>query len=125
MKMLTRFMHSQRGSAMPFIALGILMLAGATGGAIDMGRVQVVKARMQNALDSAGLAIGTNLSTTVNFNTETAKYFYANFPANYMGTTITTLSATPSADGGVITLKAEGKVNTTFMKLFGISSVNV
>ena len=47
-------MGSNTGSVLPFIALGIVLLAGATGTAIDMGRVQIVQTRMQTALDAAG-----------------------------------------------------------------------
>src|SRR6185369_12086717 len=91
----------------------------------DMSRVQIVQSRMQNALDAAGLAVGSEISTT-NINTETSKYFYANFPANYLGTTITGgPSATPNAYNSVITLSVSGTVNTTFMKLFNKNTMAV
>ena len=118
------FLRSEHGSALPFIALGIVMLTGATGTAIDMGRVQIVQNRMQTALDAAGLAVGTEVSTT-NITTETTKYFYANFPANYLGTTITNLSATPNSDNTLITLSVAGTVSTSFMHIFGINTINV
>ena len=91
------FLCSQHGSAMPLVALGMFTLIAATGTSIDMGRVQIVLSRMQNALDAAGLAAGSNVSTT-NINTVVNQYFYANFPANYLGTTVTSLTATPNAD---------------------------
>ena len=112
---------------MPFVALGIICsaLMGATGTAVDMGRVQIVQSRMQNALDAAGLAVGTEVST-VNVTTETSKYFYANFPANYLGTTITTgPTATPTTDNSVINLAVSGTVSTTFMRIFNINSMTV
>jgi len=118
------FLQSEQGSTMPFVALGIFMLMGATGSAIDMGRIQIVQTRMQNALDATGLAVGSTINTT-DINTETIKYFYANFPAGYMGTQISNLSAVPNSDNTVINLNVAGTVNTTFMKLFGIHTVNV
>ena len=118
------FFRSQEGSALPFIGLGLMMLLGATGTAIDMGRVQVVQSRMQSALDTAGLAVGASLSTT-NIAAETNKYFYANFPLGYLGTTITSIAATPNATNSIITLSVAGTVPTTFMQIFGISYVNV
>jgi len=125
MQQLKRFLSSTRGSAMPIVALGIFMLIGATGVAVDMGRVQIVQTRMQNALDAAGLAVGSEAST-VNITTETSKYFYANFPANYLGTTITSgPSATPNGLNSVINLSVTGTVNTTFMQLFHINSIAV
>lgn len=118
------FAREQRGSAMPFFGLGVLMLVAATGTAVDMGRVQIVQSRMQNALDATGLAIGSTISTS-NMATETTKYFYANFPAGFLGSTVTSLTANPNNANSVINLAATGKVNTTFMKVLGISSVNV
>ena len=118
------FLKSEQGSALPFIGIGLIMLTGATGTAIDMGRVQVVQTRMQSALDAAGLAVGTELSTA-NISSETSKYFYANFPANYLGTTISSISAVPNATNSIITLGVAGTVPTTFMKIFGINNVSV
>ncbi len=118
------FAADEKGSALPFLGLGIMMIVAATGTAVDMGRLQIVQSRMQNALDATGLAIGSEVST-VNIATETTKYFYANFPANYEGTTVTSLTATPNGDNSVINLAATGTMNTTFMRVLGISSMNV
>jgi len=116
--------RNETGSAMPMVGLAIFMLTAAAGTAIDMGRIQIVQSRMQSALDAAGLAVGSVVNS-VNINTETGKYFYANFPSGYMGTDITQLSAVTTADKNVITLKAVGNVNMTFMKLLGVPSAQV
>jgi Flp pilus assembly protein TadG len=123
-KRLGQFLQAQAGSALPFISLGIFMLVGATGTAVDMGRVQIVQSRMQNALDAAGLAAGSTVNTT-DLNSETSKYFYANFPPGYMGTNINSLSALPNGDNSIINLAVAGTVNTTFMRIFGINEVAV
>ena len=84
-----------------------------------------MQSRMQNALDATGLAIGSEVSTT-NISSETSKYFYANFPAAYMGTTITSgPTATPNADNTVIALDVSGTVDMTFMQIFGKTSSTV
>jgi Flp pilus assembly protein TadG len=124
LRRLHRLLHSQHGSALPIVALGMFALMGATGVAIDMSRVQIVQSRMQNALDAAGLAAGATIST-VNVDTVTNQYFYANFPANYLGTTISSLTAVPNNDNSIITLSVAGTVHTTFMKIFGVNTVNV
>lgn len=124
MMRLRHLLQSCEGSALPIVALGMFALMGATGVAIDMSRVQIVQSRMQNALDAAGLAVGSSVST-VNIDTETSKYFYANFPANYLGTHIDSLTALPTNDNKKINLAVSGTVNTTFMKLFHIESVPV
>jgi len=118
------FLRAQHGSALPIVALGAMMLIGATGTAVDMGRMQIVQSRMQNALDATGLAVGSEIST-INLPGETSKYFYANFPATYLGTTVTALTATPNSDNTVINLTAAGTVPTSFMQLFGISTMPI
>lgn len=117
-------LQSEQGSALPLVGLGIFVLLGSTGIAIDMGRAQIVQSRMQNALDAAGLAAGSEVSTT-NLNSEVSKYFYANFPDHYLGTDVTSLTATPANDNKIFELNATGTVHTTFMKVFGINTVAV
>ena len=95
--LLRRLRHEEEGSIFMFIGLGILMLVGATGSAIDMGRAQYVQARMSSALDAAGLAAGAVISTQ-NAQTTAERYFYANFQQGFMNVNITHLSAVPNAD---------------------------
>ncbi len=121
---LLRLLRNEDGSVIPFVALGLLMLIGSAGIAIDMGRVQIVQARLQNSLDAAGLAAGT-VAHSGNPSTEATNYFSANFPAGYLGTTVSAVTVTPNADSRVLTLNVSGTVNTTFMRLFGINTVAV
>ncbi len=117
-------LKSERGAVLPMIGLGLFTMLIAAGVSVDMGRAQIVQSRLSNALDSAGLAAGSVASTS-DISTEVNKYFYVNFPAGYMGTTINTLSVSGSAGNYVITLDVTGSVPTTFMKIFGINSVAV
>ena len=52
-------------------------------------------------------------------------YFYANFPTNYMGVNITSLTVSANASNSVLTLNVAGTLNTTFMNIFGIKTMNV
>ncbi|MBY0407903.1 MAG: hypothetical protein K2Q01_09445, partial [Rickettsiales bacterium] len=124
MRLRNRFLNEESGSALPFLGLGIMMLVAASGSAVDMSRAQIVQTRMQNALDATGLAVGSSISTT-NISTETTKYFYANFPPGYMGSTVTSLTATPNGDNSLINLAVSGTVNTTFMRVLGINTMSV
>lgn len=128
LKIWSRFVRpmirEQHGSAIPMIGLGIFAIMSALGASIDMSRAQLVQARMSNALDNAGLAAASTASTT-NINTEATKYFNANFPSGYMGTTLGTLVVTPNADNSVLSLSITGTVPTTFMKIVGINSVAI
>lgn len=121
---LRRLIASEQGSALPIVGFALLGLVGATGSAIDMGRVQTVQTKMTNALDAAGLAAGSTVNT-VDATTEVNKYFYANFPRDYLGTHITNLTVSTSNDNLLLTLDARGEVPTTFMKVLGVNSIEV
>lgn len=118
------FSRSESGSALVMVSLATFMLLAATGMAIDLGRVQVVQSRLSSALDAAGLAAGT-VANSGNINTTATKYFNANFPANYMGSTIQPVVIVPNANNTVLTLDVQGTVPMTFMKLFNINTVAV
>ena len=61
---LERLAGCERGSVMTTMAICSIFLVGAVGTAIDVGRLQVAQSKLQTALDSAGLAAGSMLSTT-------------------------------------------------------------
>jgi Flp pilus assembly protein TadG len=115
---------SKQGSALPIVGLGVLTLMGATGVAVDMGRVEIVQARMTAALDAAGLAAGAS-ANTANVSTTAANYFHINFPTNFMGSTLNSFSAAINADNTLITLDAQVTVPTTFTRVFGTYDVVV
>lgn len=119
-----KFAREQRGSALPLIGLSLMAIMAAAGTAVDMGRVQLVQSRMSSALDDAGLAAGA-VANSSDINAQANKYFNGNFPTNYLGTTINSVTATANADNTVITLQATGSVPMTFMRIFGTNSVPV
>lgn len=121
---LRNVLASQHGSAIPIVALAMTAIVGFTGVAIDMGRVQIAQSRLQNSIDAAGLAAGSVISTQ-DPAAEVSKYFHANFPDSYMGSTISTLTTTPDEDNTKLTIYAAGTVPTSFMKLFGINQMNI
>jgi Flp pilus assembly protein TadG len=57
-----RLAACERGSVMTVMAICSIVLVGAVGTAIDVGRLQVAQSKLQTALDSAGLAAGSMLS---------------------------------------------------------------
>ncbi len=118
-----RVKTGQKGSVIVTVAFGLLAMVGAAGLAIDIGRAELAQARLSSALDSAGLAAGSNLSTA-DLDTEVNKYLDVNF-ANYLDTTLTSVDASVNASNTVITLSAEGAVATTFMRYFGFQSVPI
>ncbi|MDX1974291.1 MAG: pilus assembly protein TadG-related protein [Rickettsiales bacterium] len=119
-----RLFRAQDGAVLPLIAISVATLVAASGMAIDMARLQMVQSRLSNALDAAGLAAGSSVSTS-DLQSEVNKYFNANFPAGYLDSTIQTPSAVPNSDNTLITLSVQGTVRTTFMQIFGVNNLAV
>ena len=124
LQLLSRFRHSEEGSVLPLIGLASFVLIGAMGFAIDLGRAQLVQAKLLNSADAAALAVGARLST-VDLNAEANKFVTANFPAGYAQATVTSVVATADSTNTVITVVAKATVPTTLMQLLGIKKVDV
>ncbi|MBI1273959.1 MAG: pilus assembly protein [Alphaproteobacteria bacterium] len=106
------------------IAFAFLALTGAVGLAVDAGRAEMVQAKLSSALDAAGLAAGSTISTA-NVQSEVTKYLNANFPSDYLGATITNVTVSVNSDATTITLSATATMPTTFMQIFDNNSVTV
>jgi Flp pilus assembly protein TadG len=113
----------QRGSVVVGVAFGVIAMAGSAGLAIDIGRAQLAQAKLSSALDAAGLAAGTTLSTT-DLDTEVDKYLNANF-RGYMDAVITDVDVDVDDSNSVITLSANGHISTSFMRYFGFEEMPI
>lgn len=118
-----RYMGNARGSVIAAVAFGIIAMTGAAGMAIDIGRAQLAQSKLSSALDAAGLAAGSSLSTT-DLNSEVSKYLNANF-RGYMNATIRDIDAHTDDTNSVISLAANGRIDTTFMRYFGIKTMDI
>lgn len=121
---LTRLLRSETGAVAPLLGVLMLILIGCMGFGIDVGRSMIVKARLVDALDAAGLAVGGRAVTT-DYNGDAQRFVTANFKALYAGATVTSVTATPSSDKSVISLAATATMPTAFMRLFGVPLVTV
>lgn len=112
------------GSVFLIVALAATVVIGSVGVAVDIGRGQMVQAKLQNAVDAAGLAAGATLST--NDLTDVAtKYVNLNFKQGNLGATLGTVNAVLSSDKKILTVTASADLPTTMMKIFGKNSVTV
>jgi Flp pilus assembly protein TadG len=102
----------------------MLILIGCIGLSIDVGRSVLVKARLSDALDAAGLAVGARVSTT-DFSGDAKNFVTQNFASKYAGATVTNVTATANSTKSVITLSATATMPAAFMKLFGTNTVTV
>src|SRR5881396_611268 len=114
-----RLWRSERGAAAPLVGFCIIMLVGAVGVAVDVGREQVTQSKLQSALDAAGLAagavVGQNLTEEL-LTPEAQKYLNANFLGKTVDATIcdTCFHLHLSDDQSVVTLSATATLPTTF-----------
>lgn len=89
--------RSQRGSVTAMFLISSVLVLGASFGAIDLVRYNVVQGRMQNALDGATLSAGRNLANLTptpgtiaadQWKDDAFQYFRSNLPDGYLGSNI-------------------------------------
>jgi Flp pilus assembly protein TadG len=122
-----RFLRNQRGNVFILTALGILMLVAVAGAAIDLGRQQLLRARIQQSTDAAALAAGSLQSPysdpaqTAQFRRDTAnRYFNLNFAPSYLGFQ----RPTPAINiGSNITVSGEGSLASNFVSNVGVTEL--
>jgi len=123
---LRRFRDTASGQIAITFGLTLIPLILAIGCGVDISRAVVVKMRLGEALDAAGLAVGGTIGLTDAQMTEMAhKYFYANYPDSELGT-VTSINISKSAsDTNAIEVSGTARVDTAFMKIVGINYIDV
>lgn len=127
-----KMQRSENGAVAVLVGLAVFLLVLVASVAVDMARAQILHTKIQSALDASGLAAAAALSNVPNGTSEqdwatqqAQRYFNANFPSGYLGTSAITVNAVLSEGNSVISLSASSTQETTFMKMMGINSVNV
>ncbi|WP_267387167.1 vWA domain-containing protein [Sphingomonas sp. GC_Shp_3] len=125
---LKRLRNDERGNVLVLSALGLLLLLGMGGGALDLSRIYLVKTRMQQGCDAGVLAYrksmqGTNVLPTT-YPTALA-YFNANFSPGRYGS-MNTQFPQPTVDANVV---VHGTATTTvpmaLMQIFGFKQITL
>lgn len=131
-----KLVRDVRGMSAIMITMSLIPTIGIIGVATDVSRAYIVKTRLRAALDAASLAGGKNFFET-DRSAQIKKYFDANYPANFFGTTVTgpyELDANGnilpdnyvySANDTILRLTADVTVPTTFMKLFDFTQMDL
>lgn len=125
---LARLWSCERGAVAPLIGFAMIVLVGAVGVAIDIGRGQVAQSKLQSSLDSAGLAAGAMVGQTLDsddLKPEAEKYLRSNFAGETIDATITDFDLQLADDQSVVTLEAKATLPTTFMRVFGQQKIDV
>jgi len=129
MKVKRSRLKNEKGMVLVYMAGVITVLLLFSGLAVDTGRAYVVKAQLSKAIDGAALAAARNMNSG-NPTAEATRVFNANFPAGYMGSTLTggpTVGLTTDAASGrnIVSVSATASVPTTFMRVGNFTQVVV
>ena len=109
------------------MAAGLIPAIAALGSAIDIGRAYIVKSQLQAGVDAAALAgaraFGVEDRTPQGRDAQVDRYFYGNFPENYMGSQDLVLARTFTTDSGINVTKvtANAVMPYSFMRVFGFT----
>ena len=126
---------NQNGQVAVLVGVLLLVLIGFVGISIDSGRAYGVKAKLNAAVDAAGIAAARALAegASDNIRIGNAKaaannYYLANFPAQYLGATpISPVVSVVHNPDGYWQVDVAGSANMplTFMSIFGFTDVPV
>jgi Flp pilus assembly protein TadG len=118
----------ERGAVAPLIGFAMIVLVGAVGVAVDIGRGQVAQSKLQSSLDAAGLAAGAMVGQTLDsddLKPEAEKYLRANFAGETIDASITDFDLELDDEQTIVTLSATATLPTTFMRVFGQQKIDV
>jgi Flp pilus assembly protein TadG len=122
---LTRLRKDVRGNTLALVAAALVPMIAMVGSGIDVSRMYLVKARLQQACDAGALAgrkqMGGGIwaqTTTPTPNTVARQFFAGNFKDGAYGTNTLTYAFTESS--GDVTGTASVVVPMTMMKFFGM-----
>ena len=138
MKANRRATHGRKGFAALYTVFTCMLLIPVVGLAIDFSVLYNVKGRLQSAVDAAAIAAGYTMQRSTNLSDPTqvaaiqataTRYFNANYPAHYWGSTQVSYSATPAQNATTkvrtIQVLAEETVPMLFMRVLGINNSQV
>jgi Flp pilus assembly protein TadG len=120
---LRSFARDSKGNVALLFGFALIPLLLSVGVAVDYGRALIVRERLQDAIDSAGLGVGSWVGLSpADMKTKAQQYFDANYPSSVIGT-VTQLDV--SSTGNRIEVTAKANVPTTFMKLANFDSIGI
>jgi Flp pilus assembly protein TadG len=119
--------RDRRGSVYVFVGVAIIPMLAAMGIAVDGARGYLVRSRLSQALDAAGLA-GARVFDSASRDSDVRMYFNANFPSTSYQASLTpnpSPNISANASAGTLTLTATATIPTTFMRVVGINTLTV
>ncbi|MBB4287080.1 TadE/TadG family type IV pilus assembly protein [Roseospira goensis] len=120
--LLVRLRDDRRGAAALMVALMLLPLLLAIGGAVDFGIAYYLRARLGHAVDSAALAIGSTIDDNVDITDRATDFVRANYPDDAIGW-VHDIQVNEVKD--TITVSAQATFDTFFLRLFHWPQITV
>lgn len=118
-----RFLLSCSGAVAVVFGMTIPVVVTSVGVSVDMSQSYLVKTRLAAALDAAALAAAASASDDEDDIEQTVNDFLeANYPEGRIGAKTTVDVA---LNGSELTVNASAKLDTSFMKIFGLEYINV
>ncbi len=136
---LHRWKREEHGSVLIFVAVAAFVLLIVTGLSIDMARTMLVRSKIITAIDAAALA-AASVARTQDVTRVANGFFEANFPMNYLGTTLNplqimafdeagnVLSVTDPAQMAAATrlnVQVTGIMPSSIMSIVGVNDVEI
>ena len=134
---LSALARDKRGNVLAMMAIFLIPMSALAGSAVDVGRLYLVKVRLQQACDAGALAgrkfMADSNSSNLDANavTQAKTFFASNFPSGLLGTRTFTptdnnypFTATKTSDNQVAGT-ASMPVPMTIMKMFGSPSQTI
>jgi Flp pilus assembly protein TadG len=123
---LRTFRKDESGNVVLTFTLALIPIIGFVGAAVDYSRANSDKVAMQAAIDATALMLWKDAGnlTSAQLSTKATNYFNALFHRTDVSNLVLTPTYTTSG-GSQIVLTASGTVPTTFMKVMGVSNMDI
>lgn len=120
---LARLRRERSGSVLPVAAIGLTVLIGSVGFAIDVGRFFLVRSELQNASDAAGLSAMARASSSADtIRADVRRFVEANLAGSGTAARLVDVSVTPVNGGDAIQVVSTLEVDSAFLGLLGMKT---
>jgi Flp pilus assembly protein TadG len=118
------FLRCNAGNTAMMFSLALVPLLLAVGSAVDMVRVNRTQAVLQGAADAAALAAGTSNLSNSDLNDLVTTYMESNGAVAALDL-VESIEAKQDKQSGTYSVAIKGKMNTSFMHLVGVNTMDL
>ncbi len=123
MEKMKRYLSNRAGVVAVLFGITVPVVLGAVGMSVDLAQSYLVRERLTRAVDAAALAAAASASDDPDvIEGKVNDFIEANYPPDKIGFTID-VNVTPGVD--TLGVDATARLNTTFMRAFGVDHVDV